>query len=101
MKKGLSIVLVLAMVLLFSGCGKKPSNHGEKTLEAEIINIENGIFWVQVDGEDVKIPITMVHPGKEPQVGDTIKIVYAGEISKEKPAMIEDVLQIYLVEQAD
>ena len=98
MKKILSLALVLVIALHFAGCGQKPSNHGEKSIEAEITNIETGIYWVQIDGEDVKVPITMMHPGKEPQVGDTIRIVYSGEISKEKPAMIEEVLQIYLVE---
>ena len=100
MKKILSLALVLVIALHFAGCGQKPSNHGEKSVEAEITNIETGIYWVQIDGEDVKVPITMMHPGKEPQVGDTIRIVYTGEISKEKPAIIEDVLKIYLVEDA-
>lgn len=100
MKKILSLALVLVIALHFAGCGQKPSNHGEKSIEAEITNIETGIYWVQIDGEDVKVPITMMHPGKEPLVGDTIRIVYTGEISKEKPAMIEEVLQIYLVEDA-
>ena len=97
----LSIVLVLIMVLAFAGCGQKPSNHGEKILEAKITNIENGIFWIQIDGEDVKVPITYMDPGKEPQIGDVIKIVYTGEINKEKPGIIEDVLKVYLVEEME
>ena len=79
--------------------GQKPSNHDEKTIEAEITNIEEGIFWVQIDGCDVKVPIAYMNTGREPQMGDTIKIVYTGEISKEKPAIIENVLQIYLVDE--
>ena len=101
MKKILFIFGALAMVLTFAGCGKKPSNHGEKILEAKITNIENGIFWIQIDGEDVKVPITYMDPGKEPQIGDIIKIVYTGEINKEKPGIIEDVLKIYLVEEME
>lgn len=101
MKKILFIVLIMATVLAFAGCGKKPSNHGEKILEAKITNIENGIFWIQIDGEDVKVPITYMDSGKEPQIGDSIKIVYTGEINKEKPGIIEDVLKIYLVEEME
>lgn len=81
-----------------SSQGQKPSNHDEKTIEAEIMNIENGSYWVNVDGENVKAPITHLSPGKEPKIGDTVKIVYSGEISKDEPGIIENVLKIYLVE---
>ena len=98
MKKIMSLVLVLVMVFAFTGCSQKPSNHDEKTVEAEIINIENGVYWVDIDGVDVKVPITYMSTGKEPKIGDTIKIVYTGEISKDKPGIIDDVLMIYLVD---
>ena len=78
---------------------KGQENHDEKTIEAQITNIEEGIFWVQIDGCDVKVPITYMNTGREPQIGDTIKIIYTGEINKEKPAIIENVLQIYLVDE--
>ena len=100
MKKIMSLVLIFIMVFAFVGCSQKPSNHGEKTVEAEITNIENGVYWVDIDGVDVKVPITYMSTGREPKIGDTIKIVYTGEISKDKPGIIEDVLMIYLVEDA-
>ena len=101
MKKIMSFVLVFVMVFAFAGCSQKPSNHDEKTVEAEIINIENGVYWVDIDGVDVKVPITYMSPDKKPKIGDTIKIIYTGEISKDKPGIIENVLKIYLVEETE
>lgn len=101
MKKIMSLALVLVIMLVFAGCSQKSSNYDEKTVEGEITNIENGVYWVDIDGVDVKVPITYMSAGEEPQIGDTIKIVYTGEISKEKPGIIEDVLKIYLVQETE
>ena len=94
--------LLIAMVLLLSGCGVQ----GER-FNATVLEIAGNSYLVEpVEGsnelnsaDQIMIPIKNVDSSLEPEVGDIIKITYQGGILESYPAQIIDVLEIKVVKE--
>ena len=89
--------LLIAMVLLLSGCGVKGASFNATVLEI----VGNSYLVEPVEGsnelnsaDQIMVPIKNVDSSIEPEVGDIIKIKYQGGILESDPAQILDVLEI-------
>lgn len=75
------------------------------TFEAEILEIHDGYFLVEpVEGsrelnsaDRIEVPMEIMSPSPEPQVGDIIEISYNGEILETCPARLGDVYSIRII----
>lgn len=73
---------------------------------AEVLEIVNGYIMVKpADGtreaassDLIEVPLKNMEPSPEPQVGDTVKIIYAGDIQKAYPTRLVSVYHISIVE---
>lgn len=74
--------------------------------EAEVLEIGNGYILVKpADGtreasssDRIEVPIVNMEPSPEPQVGDTVQIIHAGDIQETYPARLVSVYHISVVE---
>lgn len=85
------------------------SNEAASIFQAEILEIHDGYYLVEpVEGswelssaDKIEVPIKMLDPSLEPEVGDVIEIEYSGEILETYPARIADVYSIRVVEESE
>lgn len=85
------------------------SNEAASIFQAEILEIHDGYYLVEpVEGswelssaDRIEVPIKMLDPSLEPEVGDVIEIEYSGEILETYPARIADVYGIRVVEESE
>ena len=102
MKKLIPLLLSLAFVLTLIGC----TSEDKATFQATILEIEDGYYLVEpVEGsmelnsaDRIMVPMVNINPSQEPEVGDTLEIVYDGTIAESYPAQINTVYSISVVE---
>lgn len=74
--------------------------------EAEVLEIGNGYILVKpADGtreaassDRIEVPMVNMEPSPEPEVGDTVQIIHAGDIQETYPARLVSVYHISVVE---
>lgn len=102
MKKLIPLLLSLAFVLTLTGC----TSEDKATFQATILEIQDGYYLVEpVEGstelnsaDQITVPMVNINPSQEPEVGDTLEIVYDGTIAESYPAQINTVYSISVVE---
>ena len=102
MKKLIPLLLSLAFVLTLTGC----TSEDKATFQATILEIQDGYYLVEpVEGstelnsaDQITVPMVNINPSQEPEVGDTLEIVYDGVIAESYPAQINTVYSISVVE---
>ncbi len=102
MKKLIPLLLSLVFVLTLIGC----TSEDKATFQATILEIEDGYYLVEpVEGstelnsaDRIMVPMVNINPSQEPEVGDTLEIVYDGVIAESYPAQINTVYSISVVE---
>ncbi len=107
MRKTILLLTVLALVLGLTACGgtsKKdslPQDGASYILTAVITEIHEGYFLVDASGSGhdsmLEVPIRNMAPSPEPQVGDTIRVEYSGQILEPYPPRIAQVYSITLI----
>ena len=78
----------------------------DSVFRAEVLEIGNGYILVKpLDGtreaassDRIEVPMVNMEPSPEPQVGDTVKIIHAGDIQETYPARLISVYHISVVE---
>ena len=102
MKKLIPLLLSLVFVLTLIGC----TSEDKATFQATILEIQDGYYLVEpVEGstelnsaDRIMVPMVNINPSQEPEVGDTLEIVYDGTIAESYPAQINTVYSISVVE---
>ena len=102
MKKLIPLLLSLVFVLTLIGC----TSEDKATFQATILEIQDGYYLVEpVEGstelnsaDQITVPMVNINPSQEPEVGDTLEIVYDGVIAESYPAQINNVYSIRVVE---
>lgn len=85
------------------------SNEAASIFQAEILEIHDGYYlvepaegsWELSSADRIEVPIKMLDPSLEPEVGDIIEIEYSGEILESYPAQIANVYGIKIVEESE
>ena len=112
MKKVLSIVLVLVMVLAFAGCGKEEKAeqvNSDRYFDAEVLEIyEKYILVKPIDGENISYDngnasVSTVIQGTNElpklEVGMEIRIMFGGQVMETDPVQIDTVFAIYPLDE--
>ncbi len=105
MKRFLCIVLTLAALFSLTACGGETTER--VTFQATILEADECGFLVEpVAGSEelnsadrIVVPMTAMESSPEPEVGDTLEIVYNGGIAESDPAQITTVYSIRVVEE--
>ncbi|MCD7829946.1 MAG: YobA family protein [Clostridiales bacterium] len=105
MKRFLGTLLTVAVLLSLTACGGETSNR--VTFQATILEANESGFLVEpvagsaeLNSSDcIVVPMTAMDSSPEPEVGDTLEIVYNGDIAESDPAQITTVYSIRVVEE--
>lgn len=113
MKRYLSIILSILCILLFIGCGKNVEHETETPSQdyfnAIVLEIKNGVVLAECTecesgaisvGSQVSVNLDTVSSEEIPLlvVGDTIRVVYIGEVMESDPLKLQEVLSIFWVD---
>ena len=114
MKRYLSIILSIICILLFIGCGKNVEHETETpsqdyfnasvleikndTILAECIECESGAISV---GSQVSVSMDTISSEEIPLLvaGDTIRVVYIGEVMESAPIKLQEVISIFWIDE--
>ncbi len=102
MKKIFYMLITLAVLFTFMACNVKTND--TVTYQATILEIHDNSYLVEpVEGSAElnsadQITVPMTNMNVSPEVGDTLEIVYDGEIAESYPAQITNVYSISVVE---
>ncbi len=102
MKKIFCILITLTVMFSFTACNSKTND--TVTFQATILEIHDNSYLVEpVEGSAElnsadQITVPMTNMNVSPEVGDTLEIVYDGEIAESYPAQITNVYSISVVE---
>ena len=114
MKKKLLILLSILCTLLFTACGKETELKTESprqdyfnasvleiknhTILAECIECESGAISV---GSQVAISMDTISSEEIPLLvaGDTIRVVYIGEVMESDPIKLQEVISIFWIDE--
>lgn len=112
MKKALSIILLLAGLLIISGCGKDSEEDvkGQVYFNARVLKVNKGYVDVKCSEsfnsgipveEEFSITTDVVSGEGTPRlnVDDNIRIVFNGEIMESYPLQLGTVYAIYLLDE--
>ena len=103
------VIWALIAVLCFStACQKKEKESDTKSFQATITEIGNGSMLVTpVEGsaelrssDAFRLPIQNMPPSPEPKVGDTVEIIYKGDILETYPAGLDEIVSITVIKRA-
>ncbi|MCD8050170.1 MAG: YobA family protein [Clostridiales bacterium] len=105
MKRFLSLFLTLAVLFSLSACGGETADR--VTFRATILEADESGFLVEPvagsaelnSSDRIVVPVTAMESSPEPEVGDTLEIVYDGDIAESYPAQITAVYSIRVVEE--
>lgn len=78
----------------------------DSVFTAEVLEIGNGYILAKpaegtreaASSDRIEVPMDNMEPSPEPQVGDTIKIIHAGDIQETYPARLVSVYHVSVVE---
>lgn len=116
MKKSLAIILSILCILSLMGCGKKVETEpetpgqGQNYFNAVVLEVNNDMILVKctecengaisVENE-VSIHMDTVSSEEVPilNVGDTIRVVYAGEVMETYPLQLQEVISIFWIDE--
>lgn len=95
------IVIVLALCLILTGCGKAP---GPNVLTATVVDVQDHVIVVlpmksnsaRTSADRISVA-TSASPDLEVEIGDTVRIEYLGGILETSPLRLENVQSIELV----
>lgn len=114
MKKKITIILSILCILSLMGCGKKTKLESETPSQdyfnavvlevnddmilAECTSCESGAISV---GNEVSVNMDTISSEEVPilNVGDTIRVVYIGEVMETDPAKLENVISIFWIDE--
>lgn len=107
MKKHVGILLCLTSILSLAGCAEQSDTNA--VFEATILEIHDSYYLVEPaegsqelkSADQITVSMKNLDPSLEPEIGDTIKIEYNGEIAESYPAQITEVYSIKVVKEAD
>ncbi|MCD8333912.1 MAG: hypothetical protein LUC35_00885 [Clostridiales bacterium] len=105
MKRFLCTLLTVAVLLSLTACGGETSNR--VTFQATILEADESGFLVEPvagsaelnSSDRIVVPMTAMESSPEPEAGDTLEIVYNGDIAESDPAQITTVYSIRVVEE--
>lgn len=113
MKRYLSIILSILCILSFTGCGKNVEHETETPSQdyfnAIVLEIKNGVVLAECTecesgaisvGSQVSVNLDTVSSEEIPLlvVGDTIRVVYIGEVMESDPLKLQEVLSVFWVD---
>ena len=115
MKKYLAIILSILCILSLMGCGKKVETEpetpgqGQNYFNAVVLEIKNGVVLAECTecesgaisvGSQVSVNLDTVSSEEIPLlvVGDTIRVVYIGEVMESDPIKLQEVISIFWVD---
>lgn len=89
-------------MLTLTGCTREE----KATFQATILEIQDGYYLVEPverstelnSADQITVPMVNINPSQEPEVGDTLEIIYDGTIAESYPAQINTVYSISVVE---
>lgn len=105
MKKMLSLVFAVCMVLALAGCGCEAN---DQFFDAEVLEIhENSILVKPIGGKDppsaqqvvVTTKISGTNPLPEMEEGTEIRVMFGGAVKETEPAQIDIVFAIYRLDE--
>ncbi len=106
MKKTVSVIVLLCTIFL-AGCGEETANPYFNATVLEVyeksVLVEPFEGEVELSSSDqivVSTEVVSTHEVPQMEVGDTIRIVYNGEIAESYPAQIATVFAIYPVDES-
>lgn len=102
MKKMIPLLSSMIFVLALTGC----TSEDKAIFQATILEIQDSYYLVEpVEGstelngaDQITVPKANINLSQEPEVGDTLEIVYDGVIAESYPAQINTVYSISVVE---
>lgn len=100
----LTILLCGVIVLIIAGCGEKKND--ERSFFGKIIEVAPSYIIVEPnENEEVrkssdKLHINMIDPGFAYSVGDSVKVIYTGDIRESDPAQIKTT-SVEIIEKED
>ncbi|MCD8353631.1 MAG: hypothetical protein LUC47_04905 [Clostridiales bacterium] len=105
MKRFLCMLLTLAVLFSLTACGGETTDR--VTFRATILEADESSFLVEPvagsaernSSDRIVVPMTEMAASPEPEVGDTLEIVYNGDIAESDPAQINTVYSIRVVEE--
>ncbi|MCD7886948.1 MAG: hypothetical protein LUG44_04945 [Clostridiales bacterium] len=105
MKRFLCALLTLAFLLSLTACGGETTER--VTFQATILEANESGFLVEPvagsaelnSSDRIVVPMMAMESSPEPEVGDTLEIVYNGDIAESDPAQITTVCSIRVVEE--
>lgn len=105
MKRFLCLFLTLAVLFSLNACGGETADR--VTFQATVLEADESGFLVEPvagsaelnSSDRIIIPMTTMESSHEPEVGDTLEIVYNGDIAESYPAQINTVYSIRVVEE--
>lgn len=102
MKKMISFVLVVGMVLFVAGCGRS----NDRFFDAEVLEIhENSLLVKPIGGKDppsaqqVLLNLRDTNQLPDMEEGTQIRVMFGGEVEETEPAKIEIVFAIYRLDE--
>lgn len=115
MKKMVSCLIVLACILTFVGCSKKPNagsfdENGQVYFNATVLELNNESVKVECTksfdsgilvGEKFSVSADVSEASGIPKlvVGDDIRVVFNGDVMESDPLQIGTVFAIYLLDE--
>ncbi|MCD8190496.1 MAG: YobA family protein [Clostridiales bacterium] len=107
MKRFFCVFFALAILLSLTACGGETTDR--VTFRATVLEADESGFLVEPvagsaelnNSDRIVVPMTSMEASPEPEVGDTLEIVYNGDIAESYPAQISTVYSIRVVEEGD
>ena len=109
MRRNLALALILAICLMFAGCGEKNPHEGEASFTGVVVRDMDGSMIVETDdiyeGRTEKILVETSKKTRdkteqdEYSKGTKVKVYYDGVIAEIYPARIDNVYSIELLDK--
>ncbi len=109
MNKIIALLLCLVIILSFAGCGKeKPADTpSTRVMQGTVTEIQSGTMlvtpaedsWESLSSDRFGIPIGNMPSSPEPEVGDTVEVLYDGNICETYPATLGLIISVRVTEK--
>ena len=95
------VVAALAVGSTMVGAQTEPETPDTVAMLARVLEIHDRYFLVENASGRIEVPMRNMEPSPEPQVGDTLEIIYDGIVLETYPARIANVMLIRVAEAAE